>query len=563
MTRASGQIDDGLAVVGEELGPQESALLELGELDSAGFDVAVDTDSTEGRTGANGDDTTGFRGQFGHQVLLGLSIADVEHPGPRRPANDRPFETEDVERPLFVNMPAWSDDGKRAVFSARAYDNKDSWIFALDAESGKTRVLHTSHDDAWVYPYYAGGGDDLLWSSDGERILFLSEHTGFVHLYEVRFGGGPPRPLTSGRWRVAPSSSGPKPVRMDDAKRTLFLHTNEDGPEEIHLYSMSVDGGGRTRLTIPAGRHSGVVSPDGATLAVVSSFSNRPPELYLKDLNAEADPVQVTDSPAPEFWSYSWVSPPIVTIPARDGAQVPARIYKPENWSPGGPAVIFVHGAGYLQNVHRGWSSYYHEFMFHHFLMETGYLVLDADYRGSANYGRDWRTAIYRNMGGGKDLEDHIDAARWLAKEHGVDPERIGIYGGSYGGLVTLMALFKSPGTFAAGAALRPVTDFAHYNDGYTSNILNRPQDDPEAFRRSAPIHFAEGLQDALLICHGMVDTNVHFQDSVRLAQRLIELRKENWELAVYPVENHGFIQPTSWADEYKRIFRLFEENLK
>ena len=122
------------------------------------------------------------------------------------------------------------------------------------------------------------------------------------------------------------------------------------------------------------------------------------------------------------------------------------------------------------------------------------------------------------------------------------------------------MAMFTSPDTFAAGAALRPVTDWAHYNHGYTSNILNEPQTDAEAYRKSSPIYFAEGLKGALLICHGMVDTNVHFQDSVRLAQRLIELRKENWELAPYPVENHGFEEETSWADEYKRILKLFEQ---
>jgi dipeptidyl aminopeptidase/acylaminoacyl peptidase len=247
-----------------------------------------------------------------------------------------------------------------------------------------------------------------------------------------------------------------------------------------------------------------------------------------------------------------------VNVPARDGVEAPARIYKPANWKRGGRAVIFVHGAGYLQNVNRFWSSYAREYMFHHLLLSKGYLVLDIDYRGSRGYGRDWRTAIYRHMGG-KDLDDHVDAAHWLVKEHGVDPKRIGIYGGSYGGFITLMAMFTTPDVFAAGAALRPVTDWAAYNNGYTSNILNLPQNDAEAYRKSSPIYFAQGLKGRLLICHGMVDTNVHFQDSVRLAQRLIELRKTNWELAPYPVENHGFVEPTSWADEYKRILKLFE----
>jgi dipeptidyl aminopeptidase/acylaminoacyl peptidase len=243
-----------------------------------------------------------------------------------------------------------------------------------------------------------------------------------------------------------------------------------------------------------------------------------------------------------------------------------ARLYTPEmvgaRRDPAAPGVIFVHGAGYAQNAHRYWASYYREYMFHHLLASRGYVVLDPDYRASAGYGRDWRTAIYRHMGG-KDLEDVLDGARFLAEKQKVNPGRIGVYGGSYGGFITLMAMFTSPDTFRAGAALRPVTDWAHYNHPYTSNILNEPQKEPDAYRRSSPIYFADRLKGALLICHGMVDTNVHFQDSVRLVQRLIELRKEHWELAVYPVENHGFEQETSWADEYKRIFRLFEDHLK
>src|SRR5690606_25707257 len=252
----------------------------------------------------------------------------------------------------------------------------------------------------------------------------------------------------------------------------------------------------------------------------------------------------------------------LVSFEAADGASVPARLYLPNEEAKNGAAVIFVHGAGYLQNAHKWWSQYFREYMFHNLLADAGYTVLDLDYRASAGYGRDWRTGIYRHMGG-KDLDDNIDGAKYLVEQHGVDPKRIGIYGGSYGGFITLMALFTSPGTFAAGAALRPVTDWAHYNHGYTSNILNTPVEDSIAYKRSSPIYFADGLQDHLLICHGLVDVNVHIQDVFRLSQKLIELGKENWELAVYPVEDHGFTEPSSWTDEYKRILNLFERVLK
>jgi dipeptidyl aminopeptidase/acylaminoacyl peptidase len=449
-------------------------------------------------------------------------------------------------------QPVWSEDGTRAVILARAGDNKDRWILALDAATGKTRVLASDHDKAWV-----GGpaSTTLGWMKNDREVYFQSERTGYAHLYAVPYAGGEARPLTSGQWEVIN-------VRQASDKSRFFLTASKDSPSDQHLYEMPGDGGPLTRITVAPGRHTAVVSPDERWLADVYSYTNKPPELYVQENRAQAANSKITNSPSPEFWSYPWQDAPIVQFPARDGVKVPARLFKPAAAGRGGPGVVFVHGAGYLQNVDHKWSTYYREYMFHHVLMEHGFTVIDVDYRGSAGYGRDWRTAIYEHMGG-KDLDDIVDAAKYLVAEHGVDAQKIGLYGGSYGGFITLMALFTQPDVFAAGAALRPVTDWAYYNHGYTSDILNLPQTDPEAYRKSSPIYFAQGLKGALLICHGMVDTNVEFQDSVRLAQRLIELRKENWELAVYPVENHGFVQASSWADEYKRILKLFEKNLK
>ena len=157
--------------------------------------------------------------------------------------------------------------------------------------------------------------------------------------------------------------------------------------------------------------------------------------------------------------------------------------------------------------------------------------MLDIDYRASEGYGRDYRTAIYRHMGG-RDLQDQLDGKRLLVEKYEIDSSRVGIYGGSYGGFITLMALLTKPNEFACGAALRSVTDWAHYNHEYTSNILNYPTTDPEAYRKSSPIYYAEGLSKPLLMLHGMVDDNVQFQDIVRLQQRLIELGLTRWELA-------------------------------
>jgi dipeptidyl aminopeptidase/acylaminoacyl peptidase len=458
------------------------------------------------------------------------------------------------DREIQMNAPVWSEDGTKAVIAARAADNKDRWLFALDPATGKTRVLVNIHDDAWVGGPQ-GAANTLGWMKNDREVYFISEKTGYAQLYAVGFDGGEPRALTKGNWEVLG-------VRQSKDKSKFYLTASADGPFDQFLYEMPGDGGALTRISKAPGKHAAVLSPDERSIADLYSYSNKPPDLYVQENRPQEDLKRLTTSPSPEFSQYAWQDPPIVMVPARDGIKVPARLYKPANYKKGGPAVIFVHGSGYLQNVDHKWSSYYHEYMFHHILQERGFLVLDVDYRGSAGYGRDWRTAVYEHMGG-KDLDDIVDAAKFAVSQYGADPKKIGLYGGSYGGFITLMAMFTQPDVFAAGAALRPVTDWATYNHGYTSDILNTPQTDPEAYRRSSPIFFAEGLKGALLICHGMVDTNVEFQDTVRLIQRLIELHKENWSVAPFPVEDHTFVQSSSWADEYKRILKLFETNLK
>lgn len=469
-----------------------------------------------------------------------------------------------VPRVVNWGAPDFSDDGARHVIAVTARDNKDRWLVSIDPASGRATVLDHLHDDAWIRPLgVAGGagGAGIAWLPDNETFLFLSEKTGWMHLYALNTSAPTlhAKPLTTGAWEVTSAS-------LSKDRSRLFLQTNAVHLGERHFYTLPVSGGEPTRITTATGSHDVTVSPDERTLAVVHSYSTRPPELHVMPFTPGAALTQVTTSPTEEWRTFKWIDPKVITYKSRDGKDVPARLYTPEmigaRRDPKKPAVIFVHGAGYLQNAHRYWSTYYREFMFHNLLASQGYVVLDPDYRASSGYGRDWRTAIYRHMGG-HDLNDVVDGAKFLVATERVDPRRIGVYGGSYGGFITLMAMFTTPDVFAAGAALRPVTDWSHYNHGYTSNILNTPLVDPEAFKKSSPIYFAEGLKGRLLIAHGMVDTNVFFQDSVRLAQRLIELRKDNWEIAPYPVENHAFTEETSWADEYKRILRLFDDTLK
>ena len=464
------------------------------------------------------------------------------------------------DRLAVASFAGWNDSGSHGLVFAVDYDYKTWRLYAYEAATGALTMLDTHYDEAWVggpcfgfqgagcigwLPAEAAGGMPRAW--------YVSEETGYSHLYAIDADGGNREALTAGEWEVLG-------VTIPDGWDSFLLQTSELSPFDQHPWRMAFDGSDRVQLLEGEGSFIVTPSPDGGRFAVLHSRANRPPELYFADAAPEAAMTRVTTSPTGTWLGFPWLQPEIVHFEARDGVAVPARIYRPADFGvePNGAGVIFVHGAGYLHNVHNWWSNYYREYMFHHFLAAQGYTVLDIDYRGSAGYGRDWRTAIYRHMGGW-DLSDQVDGAAYLVREEDVDPDRMGIYGGSYGGFITLMALFTAPESFAAGGALRAVTDWAHYNHWYTSRILNLPHEDEEAYRQSSPIYFAEGFEGHLLIAHGMYDTNVHFSDVVRLAQRLIELGKENWEMAVYPVENHGFVEPSSWTDEYRRIYELFE----
>jgi acetyl esterase/lipase len=489
--------------------------------------------------------------------------------------SEKPAKAGDNPVPRLVDwsLPDCSEDGARCVATVRSLDNHDRWFVTIDAATGKATSIDNLHDDAWIREgsVDAGtggggggrfGGGGLTWLPDNKRILFLAERDGWMHLYSLDVTAAKPAPkaLTSGKWEIASA-------RLSKDRTKVFFSAGEVHPGELHFYTMAVDGGPFTRITTTTGGHDVTVSPDEKTLADLYSTINRPAELFVQAFATGAPAKKVTSTPTDEWLSFKWLEPKVISYKARDGGMVYARLYTPEmigaKRDPKRPAVIFVHGAGYLQFAHKYWSqNYYREHMFHNLLAARGYVVLAPDYRASSGYGRDWRTGIYEHMGG-KDLDDVVDGAKFLAATEHVDAKRIGVYGGSYGGFLTLMALFTTPDVFAAGAALRPVTDWAHYNHGYTAPILGLPQTNLEAYKRSSPIYFAEGLKNQLLICHGMVDTNVFFQDTVRLMQRLIELRKDTWSVAPYPVENHSFTDETSWADEYRRILRLFDQYLK
>ncbi len=448
---------------------------------------------------------------------------------------------------------AWSEDGSQLAIQIRAIDNKDRWIATVDLDRARLQPQHRLTDPAWINWNF----NDFGWLKDDRTLWYLSEESGYSQLY-TKTVGGKAKALTQGAFEVS------SPILSPDG-RWFYLRANVEAPYAYDVHRVATGGGALERVTNYRGLQQFALSPDGRQLAVVHSSAYVPAQLAVAGAEPGATPRELTDTRTPEYKAMAWLAPEIVAVPSSHTKQpIYAKFYKPKDFDASRkyPAVLFVHGAGYLQNTHLGFPAYFREQMFHNLLTERGYVVLDMDYRASEGYGRDWRTAIYRQMGH-PELEDLIDGVHWLEKNASADVQRVGVYGGSYGGFMSLMALFRAPDVFKAGAALRPVTDWAQYNHEYTSNILNTPQVDPIAYERSSPMEFADGLRGSLLIAHGMIDDNVLFEDSARLFQKLVELKKDNFELAGYPLERHGFVHADAWLDEYKRILKLFESNLK
>ena len=507
------------------------------------FDLTAHTQTkldTDGLTGIHDDPLKSVRDE-------NAKASDEKKPEPKK--TDEKPKARDVQ----IAGIDFARDGSVAAVQFHANDNKDRWIVSVDASTKKLTVQHRLHDAAWINWNF----NEFGWEDDNRTLWYESEESGYAHLYTKALGGAA-HALTSGTFEVS------HPQLSADGK-WFYVVSNKQAPYAYDVYRVAVGGGELQRVTQYQGVEQFQISHDGSHLLVTHSGSYLPPQLAIVNADASGSPRELTDTRTAAYKAMSWVSPEILQIPSTHfKGSVYAKFYKPANFDAAvkHPAVMFVHGAGYTQNVHEKFPYYFREQMFHNLMLQHGYIVLDMDYRASEGYGRDWRDAIYRQMGH-PELEDLLDGKKWLVEQWSVDPKRVGIYGGSYGGFMTLMALFRAPGEFAAGAALRPVTDWMQYDDEYTSDILNRPQVDAIAYKRSSPLEFADGLKDALLICHGVIDDNVLFEDSMRLYQRLIELHKDNFTISPYPLDRHGFTNADSWLDEYKRIYKLFETNLK
>lgn len=460
----------------------------------------------------------------------------------------------DPQDPIFSF--AWSPDSRSILLDTSDLYVKDRRLLVADARTGTVRVVHREQEPGNVTAEW-----QAAWTPDGSGLVFTSDSAAEdYHLHYVS-PGGEPRALTKGAWTVSD-------MHVSAAAGTVFFVGNAGKPEERHVFRVGLDGSGMARLSVRPGTHAPVVSPDGRHALVIFSSDDTPFDLFLTRLDPslpEADRERrVTTSPLPEFAEYRWVTPHYVTFRSRaDGATLHGRLTLPPGLdkSRTHPAIL---GSVYSNTVRNQWGgrTAHPTWGLDQYLVQEGYILLAVDIRGSSGHGKAFRRGIRLDYGG-IDVEDLHSGVEFLKTLGFVDEQRIGIWGSSYGGLLTTMSLFRKPGVYAAGIAGAPATNVFHALTG-EMRVMMRPQDQAAEYAEASSYRYAAGLQDALMIIHGMRDRIVLFKDSVSLVQRLIALDREV-EFVVLPDAEHGWdlgpLYETRFA--FKKMVEHFDRHLR
>jgi dipeptidyl aminopeptidase/acylaminoacyl peptidase len=453
-----------------------------------------------------------------------------------------------------------SGDGQQIVVDRVVPDMKKRIISTFKLNDGDETELFSYETDGWINTGLA----DLRYNPSGNDLLVLSERDGWGHLYTMNPENGDLKQLTEGEFEVSWA-------RWLTDTKVLFISSEVD-PGERHAYTYNLKNDKITRLTQQEGfRDDFLLSDDKKKLVYSYTYWNDPHDIFYLDLtDKNPKEQQLTESEPDRFRLINWQKPHYWRFTGRDGeTSISMTALEPLEREEGElkPVIVFVHGAGSLQNVYRGWSeNYYREYMFHQWLTRLGYVVVEVDYRHSTGYGRDFREDV-TNWMGKYETEDIIDGLDYAQSVLGyLDLDRVGIYGGSYGGFMALYAVSVAPERFHAAAALRAVTNWENYyyaNPWYTLPRLGKPDEDKEHYKRSSPLSYADSLTRPVYILHGLKDDNVGFQDAVQYIDKLIQSGNDDFDMMMYPTERHSFQDEDAWIDEYRRIYEFFEEELK
>jgi len=450
-----------------------------------------------------------------------------------------------------------SASGQYVAIDTQDLPMKHRSISVFDIEHNTSNRVFRDSTDGWLY------GTNMAFAPEGNKLMFQSEKTGWNHIYTVNPDGSEFKQHTHGSFDIPW-------VKWINGHEMVFA-SNKVDPGERQLYTLDIHNDDIKQLTSkPGWRQNFTLSRDKRHIVYQYSYFNVPFELYTVDLRHPKKETRLTHTNPDRFFKIDWQKEDYIRFTARDGeTKLSMSVLHPLDMHPDKkyPVVVFVHGAGSLQNVYQGWSDhYYREYMFNQYLNEHGYYVIEVDYRHSTGYGRKFREDVTNWMGKyeTQDIEDGID---YLAEHYNqADTSRVGIYGGSYGGFMSLYATSVAPSYFDCAAALRAVTNWENYyhtNPWYTMPRLGKPKTDSVNYARSSPITYVDQLKRPILMLHGLKDNNVGFQDAAQYVNKLIQTGGKDFQMMMYPSERHSFSDPDDWYDEYSRIYHFMNEHLK
>jgi len=458
-------------------------------------------------------------------------------------------------RPIVLDEPGfravsdfqWAPDG-RLLIDRVSDTGTDRWLSVLDPGAATPRLVWHDHRPTRIYPSYAA-----RWHPDGRRIVVLADLVERDHLYALDATGPTATPvaLTAGAWDVT--------ALVDIARDgSLIFTSTQKNPYERQVYRTGPAGGTPMALTTRAGTHAPVVSPDGGHLAAIWTDDVTPPELITLGTTTAGEGRRVTSSPLPEFSRHAWARPSYATFTnAVDGFVVHARILEPAGLDRSRRHPV-IFGPVYSNTVRNRWNGL--SSTLQQYLVQQGYIVVLVDVRGSVGYGRAFREAFLMDYGG-KDLDDLQTVVDGLKAMPHVDGRRIGIWGSSYGGLLSVYALLKRPGVYAAGVAGAPAVDPHAFGPDDVA-ITRTPASHPEAFVRGSALSLGDELRDPLLIIHGLMDDVVPFRTTMALAERLMLLGKD-FDVATAPAATHAWTAREHYALYfYRKLVQFFDRNL-
>jgi dipeptidyl aminopeptidase/acylaminoacyl peptidase len=483
------------------------------------------------------------------------------------------------EKPVAISTPgeygglAWLDAG-HLVFDRQSNEYKTYTIYVADVTSGSARAIDEEREEKfWSIPDWGIANAQPLPSPDGKWIAFLTDRDGWDHIYVMPAAGGHAVQITKGKFEAW------RPVWSHDGTRIAFDANEADhlGDRRIGIANIGKDPARATITYITTGTGTNIDpqwSPDDSHVVYQHTDTRNSADLFTvaTSANGGAKPARLSDSMPADVEKSQFVEPQFVRFPGADGQMVPGWLFVPKNLdrSKKHPVIIWIHGDGVNQNydgwhVQRNYAVYY---SFHQYLLQKDYIVFAPDYRGSIGYGRDWRTGVYMDVGG-KDAKDAWMAANYVKTLPYVDSDHIGIWGLSYGGFFTLIAMTDQPKLFRAGVDVAGVVDYVmYYSDPYhgdwTASRIGTPEQNPRVYANASPISHIDRLERPLLVLHGTADVNVPFLESVWLMDEALKKAKGDLvSFMIYPGEFHYFTRTHVLLDAWHRVDDFFDANLR